>query len=50
MQANRFSIPRLGFINKLDRSGADVETTLQSVKKRLKVDPLLVTAPSDDSN
>jgi elongation factor G len=50
MQANKFNIPRLGFINKLDRAGAQIETTLESVKRRLKVEPLLLNVPVDDSN
>lgn len=50
MQANKFNIPRLGFINKLDRTGAQIETTLESVKRRLKVEPLLINVPVDDSN
>ena len=37
MQANRFKVPRIGFINKLDRLGASLDTTLNSVKRRLKV-------------
>lgn len=50
MQANRFNLPRLGFINKLDRLGSSIETTLQSVRSRLKAEPLLVNLPCDDSN
>ena len=50
MQANRFNIPRLGFINKLDRTGSLIETTTESIRRRLKVEPLLVNVPSDDSN
>lgn len=50
MQANRFNIPRLGFINKLDRTGSVISTTTESIKRRLKVEPLLVNVPSDDSN
>ena len=50
MQANRFKIPRLGFINKLDRTGSLISTTTESIKQRLKVEPLLVNVPSDDSN
>lgn len=50
-QANRFNVPRLGFINKLDRGGADIELTLQSVKKKLKSEPLLVNIPTgEDTN
>lgn len=50
MQANKFRIPRLGFINKLDRPGANVQTTVDSIKKRLKVEPLLINMPASDSN
>lgn len=50
MQANKFKIPRIGFINKLDRTGSVIETTLESVKRRLKVEPLLINLPCDDSN
>ena len=37
IQANKFSVPRIGFINKLDRMGAVLDTTLSSIKKRLKI-------------
>ena len=50
MQANKFKIPRLGFINKLDRQGANVSTTVESVKRRLKVEPLLVNVPGNDDS
>ena len=50
MQANRYKIPRLGFINKLDRTGSIIQTTLESIRTRLKVEPLLINVPSDDSN
>ena len=49
MQANKFRIPRLGFINKLDRPGSSVQLTVESIKRRLKVEPLLVNIPSSDS-
>ena len=35
-QSNRFKIPRLGFINKLDRIGSDLDLTLKSIKEKLK--------------
>ena len=50
MQANKFKIPRLGFINKLDRQGSSVMTTVESVKRRLKVEPILVNVPSSENN
>jgi elongation factor G len=49
MQANKFRIPRLGFINKLDRPGSSIQTTVESIKRRLKVEPLLVNIPSSES-
>lgn len=49
MQANKFRIPRLGFINKLDRQGSSVQTTVESIKRRLKVEPLLVNLPGSDN-
>ena len=49
MQANKFNVPRLGFINKLDRLGAQIETTTNSIKRRLKVEPIMVNIPSSDS-
>ena len=50
MQANKFRIPRLGFINKLDRQGSNMQTTVESIKRRLKVEPLLVNIPSSESS
>jgi elongation factor G len=49
MQANKFNVPRIAFINKLDRMGATLETTVSSIKKRLKVQPIMVNVPSSDS-
>jgi elongation factor G len=48
-QANRFEIPRIGFINKMDRLGCDLETTVKSVKRRLKVEPIVINMPSTDT-
>lgn len=40
----------MGFINKLDRLGTNIETTTNSIKKRLKVEPLVINIQSEDSN
>jgi elongation factor G len=45
-QANRFSIPRLVFVNKMDRPGASFERCLQSIEKRLQVTPIPCACPS----
>ena len=50
MQANRFNVPRIGFINKLDRMGASLDTTTLSVKKRLKVEPIMLNVPAGDTS
>uniref|UniRef100_A0A8C9H2J7 Tr-type G domain-containing protein n=1 Tax=Piliocolobus tephrosceles TaxID=591936 RepID=A0A8C9H2J7_9PRIM len=44
-QMNRYSIPRLLFINKLDRDGANVERTLHSINKQLNLNTLLLQVP-----
>ena len=43
-------MPRIGFINKLDRMGATLDTTLVSIKQRLKVQPILLNIPSTDNS
>ena len=50
-QADRYRVPRICFINKLDRIGADFERTLSEIEKRLQASPLAVQLPigaSDD--
>lgn len=34
-QADKYGVPRICFVNKLDRMGADFEKTLQSIRERL---------------
>jgi len=47
-QADRYDVPRLVFVNKLDRSGADFEATLVSIRDRLGVEPLPVQLPAGE--
>jgi len=44
-QADRFGVPRICFVNKLDRAGANVERTLQMMRDRLHATPALVQLP-----
>jgi len=44
-QCNKYSIPRLIFINKMDRTGADFFRTLYSVKEQLNANALPVQIP-----
>ena len=44
-QADRYRIPRIVYINKMDRVGADTETALKQIQKRLNAKPLLIQIP-----
>ena len=44
-QANRFSVPRICFTNKMDRVGASYEDTIESIQTRLGANPLAMQVP-----
>jgi elongation factor G len=44
-QADRYRVPRLVLVNKLDREGADFFGTVNQVRERLKAEPLLLQIP-----
>jgi elongation factor G len=44
-QADRYGVPRLAFINKMDRVGADPARCLKMMRERLKANPVLVQLP-----
>jgi elongation factor G len=44
-QANRYDVPRIVFINKLDREGADFEAVLNDIKPRLDGKPVAIELP-----
>jgi elongation factor G len=44
-QADRYNVPRLVFINKLDREGADFEGTLREIERRLASSPIPIQIP-----
>lgn len=44
-QADRFSVPRICFINKMDRIGADFERTIKMIIERLKANPVAIQWP-----
>ena len=48
LQSNKFNIPRLAFVNKMDRPGASLEQTIESIKERLNVKPLVLQIPIGD--
>ena len=44
-QRNKFDLPALFFINKMDRPGADYDHAMESVRKRLQGEPVPITIP-----
>jgi elongation factor G len=44
-QADRYKVPRICFINKLDRTGADFYADVQSIVDRLQANPLVLQIP-----
>src|SRR5574342_43626 len=44
-QANRFNVPRICFVNKMDRVGADFGRTVQMIVDRLGARPVAVQMP-----
>ncbi|MDR2754633.1 MAG: elongation factor G [Planctomycetaceae bacterium] len=44
-QANKYHVPRIAFINKMDREGADFYRTLGQIKNRLGAKPIVVAIP-----
>ena len=44
-QADRYQVPRLTFINKLDREGADFRRVLGEIKSRLGANPVPIQMP-----
>jgi elongation factor G len=49
-QADRYQIPRIAFINKLDRAGADHERVLKQIQSRLGSRAVLVNLPHGAEN
>ncbi len=44
-QANHYNVPRIAFVNKMDRMGADFYNVLDMMKERLKSKPLPIVLP-----
>ena len=44
-QANKYGVPRIAFINKLDREGADFFAVVEEIEKRLGGNPVLLQIP-----
>ncbi len=44
-QADRYGVPKIAFINKMDRLGADFKGTVEQMKERLGAHPLILNLP-----
>ena len=44
-QANRYRVPRVCFVNKMDRVGADFGRTVQMIRDRLDARPAVIQLP-----
>lgn len=49
-QADKYEVPRLAFINKMDRIGADFFSTVEQIKTRLAANPVLLQLPIGKEN
>ena len=45
-QAQRYEVPRIAFVNKMDRSGADFLRVVEQIKTRLNSRPIILQLPS----
>ncbi|SIS14599.1 translation elongation factor 2 (EF-2/EF-G) [Williamsia sterculiae] len=49
-QADRYDVPRICFVNKMDKLGADFYFTVQTIKDRLGAKPLVIQLPIGAEN
>ena len=49
-QADRFGVPRICFINKMDQTGADFERCVAMLSERLGAEPLVLQLPIGDES
>ncbi|MCL4377617.1 MAG: elongation factor G [Actinobacteria bacterium] len=44
-QADKYNVPRIAFVNKMDRSGADFNYVIEMMKARLNANPVAIQIP-----
>ena len=44
-QADKYGVPRICFINKMDKTGADFEHAMDTIRKRLNARPVEIQLP-----
>ncbi len=47
-QANKYKVPRIAFVNKMDRTGADFFNVVTQIKERLQAKPVVLTIPGQE--
>ena len=49
-QADRYNVPRICFVNKMDRVGADFQRTIDSISNRLQARPVAIQIPMGEED
>jgi elongation factor G len=49
-QADTYKVPRIAFVNKMDRVGASYERTIESMKRRLRANPVPIQLPMGEES
>ena len=44
-QMNRYSVPRIAFVNKMDRAGANFDRCIEQIRTRLRANPVPIQLP-----
>ncbi len=44
-QMNKYAVPRIAFINKMDRAGANFFRCVEQIQSRLRANPLIIQLP-----
>ncbi|MDT9545824.1 MAG: elongation factor G [Chlorobium sp.] len=44
-QANKYGVPRIAYVNKMDRTGADFFETIKAIRERLSANPVPIQIP-----
>ena len=44
-QADKYKVPRIAFVNKMDRIGADFDRTVSMMRTRLAANPVVIQLP-----
>jgi elongation factor G len=48
-QADRYGVPRIAFVNKMDRIGSDFPRVIEEMRRKLKANPVAVQLPLGDA-